>query len=112
MRLLRTTLKPHNGAGAWPESPAALKIPNTVDSDYQAARGAYDIIVPTALSMLATYPGLGTVGAYGAGALAAVGTSPTAKHWVLRNVIHELYGVEYRPGRPGGRSSSQNVFAR
>jgi uncharacterized small protein (DUF1192 family) len=99
-------------AGAWPDSLGGFNSPNTVASEYQAARGAYDIIVPTALSMLATYPGLGTVGAYGAGALAAVGTSPTAKHWVLRNVIHELYGVEYRPGRPGGRSSSGTLVAR
>ena len=78
---------------------AGRNSPNTVAAEYQAARGVYDIAVPTALSFLATYPGFGTVLANTAGAAAAVGTSPAAKHWVLRNVIYQLYGEEYRPGR-------------
>ena len=73
--------------------------PNTVSAEYQAARGVYDIVVPTALSYLATYPGFGTVAANLSGVAAAAGTSPAVKHYVLRNVIKGLYGEEYRPSR-------------
>ena len=87
---------------------AGRNSPNTVAAEYQAARGVYDIAVPTALSFLATYPGFGTVLANTAGAAAAVGTSPAAKHWVLRNVIYQLYGEEYRPGR-GNRQKKKKT---
>ena len=80
--------------------------PNTLSAEYQAGRGAYDLVVPTALSFAASYPGFGPLTGAAAGISAAVGSSPAVKHWMLRNVIFQLYGEEYRPGRAGRKSGS------
>ncbi len=65
-----------------------------------------DMIVPFALSILATHSGLGGVAQAAAGVTAAAGSSPGVKHWVLRNIIYQLYDEEYRPGRSGRKSGS------
>jgi len=83
-----------------------LNSPNTVSAEYQFARGTYDMIVPFALSILATHSGLGGVAQAAAGVTAAAGSSPGVKHWVLRNIIYQLYDEEYRPGRSGRKSGS------
>ena len=80
--------------------------PNTLSAEYQAGRGAYDLVVPTALSFAASYPGFGPLTGAAAGISAAAGSSPGVKHWVLRNIIYQLYGEEYRPGRAGRKSGS------
>ena len=49
--------------------------PNTLSAEYQAGRGAYDLVVPTALSFAASYPGLGPLTGAAAGISAAVGSS-------------------------------------
>ena len=80
-------------------TPFVRNSPNTVSAEYQALRGGYDLAVPTVLSYIASDPRLGRALGPLAGAAAAVGTSPAVKHWVLRNVIYQMYGEEYRPGR-------------
>ena len=71
---------------------------NTVSSEYQFARGVYDLVIPTAAAALATHPGYGPVRGALAGITAAAATSPTVKHYLLRNLIDKMYNVEYRPG--------------
>ena len=88
---------------------------NTVSSEYQAARGVYDLLVPTALTYIATTGYAGVAVGLGLGAATIAGTSPTIKHFVLRNLIYELYGQEYYPGRSGrskktGRNRSSLYF--
>ena len=82
---------------------------NTVSSEYQFARGVYDLIIPTAAAALATHPGYGPVRGALAGVTAAAATSPTVKHYVLRNVIDKLYGVEYRPGSGHAQKKNGNT---
>lgn len=79
--------------------------PSTVSKEYQFARGIYDILIPGFGGYLATMPGVGTLGGYALGAADAAVTSPTVKHWVLRNIIYQIYGETYRP-TSGGRKSS------
>jgi hypothetical protein len=94
-------------AGIRPEFMGGTNSPNTVSAEYQFARGTYDMIVPFALSILATHSGLGGVAQAAAGVTAAAGSSPGVKHWVLRNVIYQLYDEEYRPGRSGRKKKSE-----
>jgi hypothetical protein len=94
-------------AGIRPEFMGGTNSPNTVSAEYQFARGAYDIVVPFALSILATHSGLGGVAQAAAGVSAAAGSSPAVKHWVLRNIIYQLYDEEYRPGRSGRKGKSE-----
>ena len=89
-----------------PEFMGGSNSPNTVSAEYQFTRGVYDVVVPTALSMLATHTGLGPVASAAAGVSAAAGSSPAVKHYVLRSVIKQLYDEEYRPGRSGRKSGS------
>jgi hypothetical protein len=79
---------------------------NTVSSEYQFARGVYDLVIPTAAAALATHPGYGPVRGALAGITAAAATSPTVKHYLLRNLIDKMYNVEYRPG--GGHRQKQS----
>jgi uncharacterized membrane protein YgcG len=77
----------------------------TVSREYQFARGLYDLTVPFIAGRLATIPGVSHTFGYGLGAADMYVTSPTFKHFVLRNVIKQMYDVEYRP-TGGGRQSS------
>jgi hypothetical protein len=94
-------------AGIRPEFMGGTNSPNTVSAEYQFARGAYDIVVPFALSILATHSGLGGVAQAAAGVTAAAGSSPGVKHWVLRNIIYQMYNEEYRSGRSGRKKKSE-----
>ena len=80
-------------------TPFVRNSENTVAAEYQAVRGGYDVLVPTALSYIASDPRLGRVLGPVAGMTAAAASTPAVKHWVLRNVIYQMYGEEYRPGR-------------
>ena len=84
--------------------------PNTVSKEYQAARGTYDIAVPIIASWLTTLPGVGTTLGYGLGAADMALSSPTVKHYVVREFIKLTHGVEYRPGRSS--SDSSGVFGK
>lgn len=72
---------------------------NTVAAEYQAVRGFYDIFGTTAISLMASAPGLGRIGGTIAGIGAMVASSPAFKHYVIREFIKLAYGEEYFPGR-------------
>ena len=78
--------------------------PNTVSKEYQAARGAYDIAVPFIAGWLTSLPGVGTTLGYGLGAADMALSSPTVKHYVVREFIKFTHDVEYFPG--GSRRGS------
>jgi hypothetical protein len=80
--------------------------PNTVSREYQALRGFYDIAVPMLGGRLATMPGVSNFFGYGLGMADMAITSPSAKHWVLRNTIKLSHGVEYRPWDARRKSGS------
>jgi hypothetical protein len=80
---------------------------NTLSGEYQFSRGVYDLVVPTALSLLASHPGLGGAASALSGVSAAAVSSPAVKHYVLRSVIKQLYDEEYRPGRAGRKTKSK-----
>lgn len=80
--------------------------PNTVSKEYQAARGTYDIAVPFIAGFLTSLPGVGTTLGYGLGAADMALSSPSVKHYVVREFIKMTHGVEYRRGGSGGGSSS------
>ena len=82
---------------------------NTVSAEYQATRGAYDILVPGFAAYMATSSKLGPVLGAFAGTTAAVASSPTAKHWILRNIIHQMTGEYYQTGGDGRKSGSGNT---
>ena len=82
---------------------------NTVSSEYQLARGVYDLLIPTLAAYMTSTPNTyGKIAGYGLGAASALVSSPAVKHWVLRNVINEIYDEEYYPGNPGRGSNSKN----
>jgi hypothetical protein len=81
--------------------------PNTVSREYQALRGFYDIAVPMLGGRLATMPGVSNFFGYGLGMADMAVTSPSAKHWVLRNTIKLTHGVEYRPGDSRRKKKSE-----
>ena len=82
--------------------------PDTVSSEYQFARGIYDITVPMLAAYLASTPNrYGKIAGYGLGAGAALASSPGVKHWVLRNVINQIYDEEYYPGSPKKNSEGR-----
>ena len=72
---------------------------NTVAAEYQAVRGLYDTLGTTAISLMASAPGLGRIGGTVAGVGAMVASSPAFKHYVIREFIKLVYGEEYFPGR-------------
>lgn len=72
---------------------------NTVAAEYQAVRGLYDILGTTAISLMASAPGLGRIGGTAVGIGAMVASSPAFKHYVIREFIKLAYGEEYFPGR-------------
>ena len=84
--------------------------PNTVSKEYQAARGTYDIAVPFIAGWLTSLPGVGTTLGYGLGAADMALSSPTVKHYVVREFIKFTHGVEYRPGQ--STSDSSGVFGK
>ena len=89
--------------------------PNTVSREYQALRGFYDIAVPMLGGRLATMPGVSNFFGYGLGMADMAITSPSAKHWVLRNTIKLSHGVEYRPWdarRKSGSGSSGGYISK
>ena len=94
-------------AGVRPQFMGGSNSPNTVSAEYQFARGTYDMVVPTALSLLASHPGLGGAASALSGVSAAAFSSPAVKHYVLRSVIKQLYDEEYRPGRAGRKTKSK-----
>ena len=73
--------------------------PNTVSREYQAVRGLYDILVPALAGGLATIPGVSSLLGYGLGAVDMAVTSPSVKHWVVRNIIYKMYKETYYPNR-------------
>ena len=86
--------------------------PNTVAAEYQATVGFWDTFVTTGVSAVASMPGPGPIVGTGLGLGAAVVTSPTVKHGIIREFIDTLYGEEYYPGtRSGGRSSSRSKLS-
>ena len=72
---------------------------NTIAAEYQAVRGFYDIFVTTAISLMASAPGLGPIGGTVAGVGSMYASSPEFKHYVIREFIKLAYGEEYFPGR-------------
>ena len=83
--------------------------PNTVSKEYQAARGTYDIAVPFIAGWLTSLPGVGTTLGYGLGAADMALSSPTVKHYVVREFIKLTHGVEYRPGQSSSGSSKPST---
>jgi len=86
---------------------ASENSPDTVSSEYQFARGIYDLTVPTLAAYLASAPGYGKVIGFGLGAGAAIVSSPAVKHYILRQTIKGMYDEEYYPGQ-GGNKKSKN----
>ena len=85
---------------------ASENSPDTVSSEYQFARGLYDLTVPTLAAYLASAPGYGKVIGFGLGAGAAIVSSPAVKHYVLRQTIKGMYDEEYYPGQGGNKKKS------
>ena len=79
---------------------------NTVSAEYQAARGAYDIAIPYFAAYMVSSGKLGPKLGALAGVTAAAATSPTVKHWVLRNIIHQMTGEYYQAGGDGRKRGS------
>ena len=84
--------------------------PNTVAAEYQALAGLYNLSIVPLTVLMASHPAfgrfLGPLVQYRglvAGATAAFGTSSTAKHFVARNLIRAMYGIDYYPGKGGAK---------
>jgi len=78
--------------------------PNTLTSEYNAARGFFDTVGAGFISLLAaTTPGpiAGSI----AGAAAFLGTSSDFKKWVSREFIELIYGEELEIGKTGKNTS-------
>ena len=86
--------------------------PNTVSKEYQAVRGTYDIAVPFIAGWLTSLPGVGTTLGYGLGAADMALSSPTVKHYVVREFIKFTHGVEYRPGESSSGSSGSSFIGK
>ena len=88
----------------------AKNSPNTVAAEYQALAGLYNISIVPLTVLAVSHPAFGRFlgplqqfrGGI-AGATAAFGTSSTAKHFVARNIIKGIYGVDYYPGKGGAK---------
>ena len=80
--------------------------PNTVSAEYQATRGAYDLLLPTVASMLVASPYLGPALGTAFGVGAGIASSSGFKHFVLREIIEGLTGERYYVGGSGRKSSS------
>ena len=83
--------------------------PNTVSAEYQALIGAYDLFVTPLIVHGASMPGVGPLVGTGLGVGSATLTSPAVKHAIVRNIIKEIYGVEYYPGVGGRKKKDKSL---
>tara|TARA_B110000046_G_scaffold29617_1_gene31172 strand:- start:637 stop:1071 length:435 start_codon:yes stop_codon:yes gene_type:complete len=79
---------------------------NTPTAEYQAARGAYDIVVPALMGLATVNPYAGAVAGGALGISNMVITSPRFKKAVLKKFVETGTGQEYQSRNQKTNSSS------